>query len=160
MANHDPNADPEGFRLSTTSKKGYVRGIDALGNFKLKEVEYIEADGEAVFEGCIVLGTTEEMDELTTKIDDFGGADMAGDVEAFGLTRTGQRFLWPMGVVPYKIHPNLPNKARVTDAIDHWQQKSKMQFVERNNEPDFITFRPANGCSSRVGRATGEQFPE
>jgi astacin len=158
MANHDPNTDSDGLRLADTSKTGYVRGIDALGNFKVKKVEYVEVDGEAVYEGCIVLGTADEMIELVKAVDDLGGADVASQIEAFGITRAGKRFLWPKGIMPFTIAPALPNQKRVTDAIRHWQEKSKFQFVQRTSENDFVTFRPANGCSSRVGRSGGEQF--
>lgn len=163
MADHDPNTDPDGLRLAPTSKRGFVRGIDALGNFKFREVEYVEVDGEAVFEGCIVLGTVEEMNELTEKVNDHGGAEAAGEIEFLGITRSGERFLWPLGIMPFHIDPNLPNQDRVTNAINHWEEKSNFKFVKRtvanaDDHPDFVTFRPSSGCSSRVGRAGGEQF--
>ena len=163
MSNYDPDTDSEGFRLAEVTKRGYVRGIGSLDTFKIKEVEYIEVDGEAVFEGCIVLGTIEEMAELTSKVDQFGGIDKASQIESFGITRSGQRYLWPLGIIPYTIDQNLPNQARVSDAIAHWEERSNFRFVKLNSNnadqyPDFITFRPARGCSSRVGRAGGQQF--
>lgn len=158
MTEHDPNSDPDGLRFSETSKRGFVRGIDALGNFKVREIEYVEVDGEAVFEGCIVLGTAEEMDELRAEVDSFGGAEAAGEIEGFGLTIVGQRFLWSNCIMPYTIDAGLPNHQRVTDAIAHWKSRSRFRFVERTSEDDYVTFRRASGCSSRVGRRGGEQF--
>ena len=46
----------------------------------------------------------------------------------------------------------------MTDAIAHWHAKTPLRFVERTNEPDFVTFQPGSGCSSAVGRQGEEQF--
>ena len=159
MCPNSAKEDIDGLRYSKSVKKGYIRGV----TFPLKEVEYAEIDGEAVFEGCIVLGTIEEMEELRKFVDDNGGLAAVQQLESFGIVRTGRRYRWPKAIMPYEIDPNLPDKERVTGAIDHWTAKTEFQFVERTaanaaNYSDYVTFRPALGCSSRVGRATGQQF--
>ncbi|MEZ4363716.1 MAG: M12 family metallopeptidase [Kofleriaceae bacterium] len=74
-------------------------------------------------------------------------------VRALGLYR------WPGGVVPYTIDPALPTPARVTDAIAHWESQTKITFVPRVNETDYVTFRPvATGCSALAGHVGGQQF--
>jgi astacin len=159
MCPNNAHEDIDGLRYSETVKKGYIRGL----TFPIKEVEYAEINGEAVFEGCIVLGTVEEMEELRAFVDGNGGPEVAKDLEGFGIIRTGQRFRWPKGILPYDIDPNLPDTHRVTDAIAHWTDRTDFQFVERTaanagDFPDYVTFRPAAGCSSRVGRSGGQQF--
>lgn len=162
MAEYDPDADEDGLRLSNVSKRGFVRGVSGVDKFNIREVEYAEVDGEAVFEGCIVLGSAQEMQQLAAQVEAHGGADLVNAVEPFGITVL-PRFLWERGIVPYEIAANLPDKHRVHDAIAHWQERTDMRFVERTGAnagdyPNYVTFRPASGCSARVGRAGGQQF--
>lgn len=144
-------------------RKGFIRGL----TFDSKPLEYAIVDGMAVFEGDIVLGTAEEMDKLARDIraladeaaEEFGEAPPGVE---FGVGITGERYRWPRCIVPYAIDPNLPNKARVTDAITHWQQKTRMRFVLRTNVnkgryPNYIYFKPSNGCWSYVGMRGGKQ---
>lgn len=118
----------------------------------------------AVFEGCIVLGTVDQIEHesaaLRTESDDSDLAESGLVVHGVGIT--GRRFRWPGGVVPYEIHPDLPNQARVTDAIDHWQQRTRIRLVQRTaanagRYPNWVRFRPANGCWSQVGMRGGRQ---
>src|SRR5262249_43473437 len=67
-------------------------------------------------------------------------------------------FRWPNGLVIYRIDDRLPNPKRVLDAIQHWTDKTPIRFQERNEEEDFVTFRPGDGCSANVGQRGGEQF--
>jgi hypothetical protein len=53
----------------------------------------------------------------------------------------------------------MPQPERVTKAIEHWQEKTPIRFIQRTTEADFVTFRPVTrGCSANVGRRGGEQF--
>jgi hypothetical protein len=52
----------------------------------------------------------------------------------------------------------LPNQARVTQAIAHWEATTSYRFIPRSTETDWVTFRPGSGCSSHVGRQGGQQF--
>src|SRR5262249_54339877 len=62
-------------------------------------------------------------------------------------------------LVPYVIDQNLPNKARVTDAIAHWEQNTPFRFVKRDPandaHKDYVVFVPGDVCSSSVGRRGG-----
>lgn len=118
----------------------------------------------AVFEGGIVLGTVEEVEAMTQRL----RADVDADAEEsppgvqHGVGISGRRYRWPGGVVPYVIHSGLPNQARVTQAIDHWEQRTRIRFVERTAQnaasyPDYVRFRAADGCWSFVGKRGGEQ---
>ena len=116
-----------------------------------KAVQYSVVDGLAIFEGDIVLGTVEEV-EAKTELARQGG----GMTEAVVIT--GANFRWPNCRVPFTIDPALTNQARVTQAIAHWEARTSFRFIARTSQADFITFRPGSGCSSHVGRQTGQQF--
>ena len=116
----------------------------------------------AVFEGCMVLGTADELQASASEV--RRAADEAGGDTTIthGVGITGRRFRWPNGLVPYEIHSGLPNQNRVTQAIAHWQSKTRIRFVRRTSAnasryPDYIRFRVANGCWSHVGRRGGRQ---
>ena len=111
-------------------------------------VDYEVIDGQAIFEGDIILGTAEEFEE--------GGQPTPMGLEGIGIT--GDRFRWRNGVIPFTIDPGLPNQSRVTNAIAHWESRTSVDFVERTTETDFITFRSGTGCSSSIGRRSGQQF--
>ena len=137
------------FRGSPKAGKSFIAGT----TFGLKPVEYAQIDGRAVFEGDIDLGSVAEM-ELVRK-----------DVEtpppegvAFSVAITGTQFRWPGGVIPFTIDAALPNQQRVTDAIAHIQANTNLRFRARTTEANFVTYRPAGGCSSSVGMRGGQQF--
>jgi len=135
------------FRSGSEVREGFVRG----NTFGYRPVQYSVIDGEAIFEGDIVLGSVEEMEKVAAKVNDETGA-------AKGLVITGAQFRWPGGVVPFTIDPALTDQARVTDAIAHWHSRTKIKFVARTNEANFITFKPGGGCSSSVGmQGNGQQ---
>lgn len=153
---------------SKKTGKGFITGE----NFAYKPVEYSvvqEKDPDtnepvdlAVFEGCIVLGTVEEMNALSESVKNEADASVDDGSIAHGVGITGRRYRWPRGIVPYEIHPDLPNQARVTDAINHWQSRTRIRFVRRTTAnasqyPDYIRVRPASGCWSYVGRQGGRQ---
>ncbi|MFD3190607.1 Dot/Icm T4SS effector Zinc-dependent metalloprotease LegP [Sedimentitalea sp. HM32M-2] len=130
--------------------------------FKNKAVQYAAVDGLAVFEGCIVLGTVEEVEARTAEAK--AALEAGGDPEnvAHGVVVTGQNKRWPGGLMPYEIDPALSNQQRVHDAIAHWKQKTGMQFVLRTaanagQYPNYVRFRPATGCWSQVGMQGGRQ---
>ena len=140
---------PGEFLESEDVRTGLITGA----TFHAKPVQYIVRDGLALFEGDIVLGTEEEMDQRTEELRSV----MRGELES-GVLRTGAQFRWPNCVVPFTIDAALPNQARVTDAIAHWESRTRFDFVARTSEADFVTFRPGSGCSSSVGRQGGQQF--
>jgi hypothetical protein len=65
--------------------------------------------------------------------------------------------LWPNRTVYYTINPNLPDQARVTNAIAHWQSRTNIVFVQRTNQVNYIEFVPGTGCASNVGMQGGRQ---
>lgn len=128
-------------------------------------VEYSVVDGMAVYEGCIVLGTVEEMENIREKVENAADEDTLSDVMStiqHGVGITGNKYRWPKCVVPYEIENKLVAKQRVTEAIKHWEAKTHFKFVQRtngnsNSYPNYIYFKTANGCWSHVGMRGGKQ---
>jgi hypothetical protein len=141
----------EEFRSSPEVRTGFIKGH----TFGYRAVQYAVIDGQAIFEGDIVLGSVEEMEQLVAEVNNETGLEKA-------IVITGKQFRWPGGIVPFTIDETLPNVARVHEAITHWQSCTPMLFVERrDDEPRFVTFQPGatgTNCSSKVGMQGGQQF--
>ena len=138
-------------------RTGFISGV----TFKNKPVQYAVVDGLAVFEGCIVLGTVEEMEARQEAVRS-GRLDVEDADIQLGVGITGQQYRWPNALVPYDIDLALPNQSRVTDAITHWEQMTKIRFILRTGSnagqyPNYVHFRPATGCWSQVGMQGGKQ---
>jgi len=136
-------------------RSGPIAGTALIdgATFAQKPVLYANVDGQAIFEGDIVLGTVQEMQKASS-------APPSIAMRSIGIT--GSQFRWPNATVPYVIDPGLPNQQRVTDAIAHWQSKTSIKFVQRTaaNQaqfPDFVRFVAGGGCSSMVGKQGGQQ---
>ncbi|WP_108866997.1 M12 family metallopeptidase [Aquimarina aquimarini] len=97
-----------------------------------------EFDNEYVIDGDIIIA---KNDPILNKSKSVG--------------RTGRR--WPNNTVYYTIQSSLPNQARVTDAIAHWEANTSLRFVRRTNQSAYIYFQVGSGCSSSVGRTGGRQ---
>jgi hypothetical protein len=123
-----------------TVERGYV----SCGGFLNRWLTYYVIDGQAVFEGDIVLGPADQILHTPPSASE-------------GLGIVGPHFRWPDGVLPYEIDPDLPDPQRVQDAIAHWHARTPLQFVARTKEASYIRFVPGNGCSSAVGRRGGRQ---
>ena len=139
-------------------RTGFVSGA----TFQNKPVQFSVVDGLAIFEGCIVLGTVEEMEKKCDAV--RAGKDIADDTGEIveGVYITGNQYRWPNALVPYDIDPALPNQQRVTDAIAHWEQNTNINFVLRTGAnaaqyPNFVHVRPASGCWSQVGMRGSQQ---
>jgi astacin len=103
---------------------------------------FTDLDGLAIYEGDIVLGTTDDV-----RAEDDPGAKGIGIKDA--------KYRWKDGIVPYVTEPAL--KDRVAAAIAHWQAKTPFKFVQRTTEPDYLSFKRLSGCWSYVGRRGGMQ---
>lgn len=136
-------------------------GLITGNTFINKPVQYAVVDGLAVFEGCIVLGKADKIEQKTEEAQTVSVED-AGGVIAHGVGITGDQYRWPNGLVPYVIDSGLPNQSRVTNAIAHWEQHTNIRFVQRTSSnasqyPDYLNFRAADGCWSYVGRQGNKQ---
>ncbi len=108
--------------------------------YGLNNLEVATINDTYVFEGDIIFSKN-QLQESTDATRSTG--------------RTGGR--WANNTVYYTINPNLPNQARVTNAIANWEASTSVRFVQRTNQADYVYFTPGRGCSSYVGRIGGRQ---
>jgi hypothetical protein len=67
---------------------------------------------------------------------------------------------WPGGIIPYTFAEGFPHAKAIEKAMNVWERKTALSFVEQTNEIDYVTFVESYGtaCSSPVGRQGGQQF--
>lgn len=124
------------------------RGLAWIGEQPV-EIGYAEIDGEAIFEGDIVL--------------DPGILQLIEDAPGEGLGRAAQPLsawperLWPAGEIPYVVDADLPLAGRVADAIAHLHAETPLRLVPREDQSDYVRFMDGDGCASYVGRIGGAQ---
>ena len=110
-------------------------------------VSEISWEGEqSVYEGDILIGNNLRGSLIGRKTP-----------EKSAVAITGSIYRWPNGVMPYVIATNLPNQARITNAIAHWNttMAGVVQMVPRTTETNYVVFVVAQSsgtCSSYVGR--------
>lgn len=148
----------EGFVEGGRVIKAYVKPYNA----PWKEVEATDADGLAIFEGCIILGRTEQVEDshkdLEQQIAAMPKLLTEPSVETRGAGIIGAQYRWKNRTIPYRIAADVPDPQRITQAIDHWHARTSIRFVPRTNETDFLFFKRDNrGCASMVGRRGGPQ---
>ena len=120
-------------------------------------VTFTSYDGLAVIEGDVVLGTPAQVRGY------YLGLDPAQYAYALSVANTGS--LWPLGVLPYQIHPDLNSgslPAKIASAMAHISGHTSVLFVQRNagnaaSYPDYVEFVTSTGCASYVGRTGGRQ---
>ena len=150
--------DGDGFLTSDTVKEGYIKPFGKAW----KKVTYADVGGVAVFEGCILLGSTEEIEAnnltIEAKLKTMPDLLKNPKIKLMGSAIKGQQFRWPGRVIPFVLPAGFPNPKRVTDAIAHWHSKTSIRFIPRTSENDFVLFKVVdNGCASIVGRKKGMQ---
>jgi astacin (peptidase family M12A) len=141
----------------------------------LKRLEYAEVDGNAVFEGDIILATAEEA--ARAQVHETLRSLAQQPLETMGLPKAlvdalvefGKQPLravfvtehrWKDGVIPFVIDPGLPKPERVREAMKHWETETQMRIRFRERQPgdqNFVRFVAGEGCSSAVGCRGGEQ---
>ncbi len=104
-------------------------------------------NGVGVFEGDVLVPIAPGVSSRSFSV----------EAQSFSVTMGGS--LWPDGVMPYTFDSGLSNtaKAKILDAIDHWNASTPVQVVPRNGETDYVNFIDENGCASYIGRIGGEQ---
>jgi hypothetical protein len=75
-----------------------------------------------------------------------------------GIVITGSQFHWPDATVPYEIADGFPNPDRIIQAMAEWTTRTRVRFVERASQTDYVRFEDLGGCFSSVGRVGGKQI--
>jgi Astacin (Peptidase family M12A) len=150
--------DGEHYLTSNDQRKGWFKPAGRAW----REVEYSNVEGLAVFEGCIILGSTDALEEAKPKLDQAIKAMPRlleePDLRVQGVAIKGEQYRWKNRTIPYFIPADIPDRARIDNAIAHWHAKTSMRFVPRTTQPDYVVFtRITNGCASAVGRQGGAQ---
>ncbi|MGH1343717.1 MAG: M12 family metallopeptidase [Nannocystales bacterium] len=120
------------------------------------QVAYEVDNGDAVWQGDIVLGDADEVAEASALYEE--NPDDPGFRSALAHTQG-----WPNGTIPYEIVVIGTLRDRVEDAIDDWNDQSLIQFVPRDTSNPFqkfvrFTWQPAGSnstCSSPLGMQFG-----
>lgn len=85
------------------------------------------------------------------------------------LVSRGASRLWVDGIVPYTIHPDLPENSvqAINEAIEHWNEVSGVTLIpleqlpaqsgDSSSNPDSVIFIAGDGCASWIGRRGGQQ---
>ena len=105
-------------------------------------------NGMAVLEGDILLGPADQMIAAQENGKPHGGRSSVGI--------TGSLYRWPNHTMPYVIDPSIPDPARVTNAIAHWNAKlsGTVTMVPRTAEKNYVAYdrsSVSSDCSSYVG---------
>lgn len=108
-------------------------------------------NGDYLYEGDIVLPSDMVSKQEVKVVYEKGETPSANK----SVGRTSDR--WPNNTVYYAIDPNLDNKARVADAIKHWESNTNIDFVERTSQSNYVYFVSGSGCSSYIGMIGGKQ---
>ncbi len=127
---------------SGTLEKGFFQGL---------AVTFEKINGQNILEGDIVIPENQIFKSAENIVLQQGQDPNL----AKSVGRTGGR--WPNNIVYYTIANNLPNQARVTNAIASWENNTNLKFVRRTNQRNYIYFQSGGGCSSSVGMVGGRQ---
>ena len=126
------------------------------GVYRGHVVTYEIIDGLAVWDGDIILGTPEELEPSGA----FTAPGKALDIPGKALVAvSNKKRLWPGGIIPYVIDPELANPNDVLEAIQHWNENTVIRLVERTDQPNWVRFVPIDDgrCSAYLGMVGGEQ---
>jgi hypothetical protein len=137
------------------------------------EIQAVDVNGKAVFEGDIVLGTTADRKALAEDVRNAGGL-MAVNKAMESLRFRGQALLnspssppelspvlqrieghrdsglssWPSHRVPYTYQASFPAdlRTKVEKAMADWQQHTQLKFVPKDRtDTRYILFQVASG---------------
>lgn len=128
-------------------KHSYISG----NTFGLKKITYLAIGGLGVFEGDIILGTVDELEDVRESVE-----HPQPNVER-SVALSGSQFRWPGGIMPFVIDGAMPDQQRVTDAINHLHASTNLRLIARTTQANFVRFQGGSGCSAAVGMRGGSQ---
>ncbi len=126
---------------STAIEMAYPDSVGTIVEFIVDNDTFIceKINNIYVFQGDIILT------EKQLQIDYLKGATLA------------KYNFWPDNTVYYIIHNNLDSKVEVLQAINHWKEKTTLNFVEWTGQENYIFFKLGDGTRSNLGMIGGQQ---
>ncbi len=128
------------------------------GFYRGKAVRFRVVDGLAIYQGDIILGKADVLIKALTEAERSPKRD--GRNQA--LFVSDPTAYWPNATIPYAIDPAIKNSTFIQAAIQHWQDRTPIRFVQHGKEANWVTFKPSSDnsvcASSSLGVAGGEQF--
>lgn len=108
-------------------------------------------EGMYIMGGDMVL-TDQQVAYLKQKTDP--SAPRTESITVNTLART-----WPDGIIYYDLDDNLSSRklAWISGAMARWKRQTKITFVKRVREKNYVHFTSGDGCSSNVGMTGGKQ---
>jgi uncharacterized protein (TIGR03437 family) len=126
------------------------------GNYRGRKVVFENVDGQAIYQGDIILGPTVEIEASLPAPSTLRG------LHPRSSTVASSRLTWPDGKVPYLIDTALSKAQQqvILQAIEHWNTRTSLHLVERTVESNYVRFTSGTStiaCSSSVGVVGGAQ---
>ena len=142
--------NPELFQADPALLNDFTESLPPYGS--TGGFDYAIIQGQAIFEGDIILGQVDKTGSIPQKM------------RSRGLARSDAFGRWPDGIVPY-LAPTVNSpiqQKNIELAIEHWMERTRITFVERTEEnadkyPHYLRFANSNSCASYVGMQGGEQ---
>ncbi|WP_159025690.1 M12 family metallopeptidase [Aquimarina sp. Aq78] len=126
---------------------GSLRGKQVTQKYFGKDVTFEEIDGQYEL-GDIILSK-----EQIKKSNNVNVKGTITNMVSKHWPKVGNSY-----EIPYTIDNNLPNINRILSAIAHWETYTKLRFVLRDNQVDYIRFRRSDDvCKSALGKTGGVQ---
>src|SRR5438477_3917894 len=113
-------------------------------------VDYVVIDGRAFIDGDMSIDLPEEQER----------SGRSGLVPESTVLPWVHPTLWPAGVIPYSIDPDIPNPQRILDGIAEWNTKTPVRLIPRSNEGTYLRFvrnTTLGACFTNLSQAGGQQ---
>jgi hypothetical protein len=133
---------------------------------RVEEAEEVKEEVKKVEEAEVAKEEEEEMDneeeeESSEEVEaEERGEELCDTAPDLGLLRNGlgqTGFLWPGGRIPYIVPGGFDENqtATIQAAIKYYNDEFAgcLQWVERTDENNYVTFDNSGSCSSRIGVA-------
>lgn len=144
LAGSDSEPAQDGALELNVGDDWYTSNVTSMynGTWFTAPMDYTLVEANPIYEGDIVLNLN--------------------SVSTAGSAVNRASLLWPGGVLVWELSPSFPAQYRVFDAIEHWEEKTGIRFIQRTADnaskyPNYVRFVQASGCWSYVGMQGGMQ---
>ncbi len=140
---------------------GYMRGQDANGRyFHDKPIVFANRQGNAIFEGDILLGQTGDIEAGSADTGKREAHPEEPSIGPNGIIIIGDRYRWVQAIVPFQFDGSFSatQRSRIEGAMDDIEAISGIRFITRSNQGDYVFITDnEDGCFAHVGRIGGRQ---